>query len=94
MADNSKDSSQYLSTPIKDWYLDLLVGRTVPTRLSDRLIEIPPAFDQRPDLLSYHEYGTPKLWWTFSVRNPDVLIDPIGDFVAGLHIYVPTNTLK
>lgn len=94
MSDNSKDTSQYRATPIKDWYLDQLVLRAVPSSASDRLIEIPPAFALRPDLLSYHEYGTPRLWWVFSVRNPDLLMDPIDDFVAGLQIYVPANILK
>jgi hypothetical protein len=28
------------------------------------------------------------------VRNPDLIIDPINDFVAGLEIFVPVNILK
>lgn len=94
MAQTSKDTSQYLSTPIKNWYLDLWVPRSVPKSDFDKIIIIPPEFDQRPDLLSYQEYGTPKLWWVFSIRNPDLLIDPINDFVAGLQIYIPGNILK
>ena len=94
MAQNSKDTSQYLPTPIKDWYLDLWVRRPVPSSEFDAILIIPSAFDQRPDLLSQQEYGTPRLWWVFSVRNPDLLIDPIADFVSGLEIYVPVNILK
>jgi hypothetical protein len=94
MAANSKDSSQYLLTPIKDWYLDLWVPRTVPKSDFDKIIIIPPEFNQRPDLLSNQEYGTPRLWWVFCVRNPDLIIDPINDFVAGLEIFVPVNILK
>lgn len=94
MAANSKDSSQYLLTPVKNWYLDLWVPREVPKSDFDKIIIIPPAFDQRPDLLSQQEYGTPRLWWVFCVRNPDLIIDPINDFVAGLEIYIPDNILK
>ena len=94
MANSTKDTSQYLLTPVTDWYLDILVPRTIDKSDFDKIITIPPAYDQRPDLLSQEEYGTPKLWWVFTMRNPDSLIDPIEDFVAGLQIYVPTNILK
>jgi hypothetical protein len=94
MAQNSKDTSQYLSTPVKNWYLDLWVPRSVPKNEFDKIVKIPPEYDQRPDLMAYKEYGTPKLWWVFAVRNPDLLIDPINDFVSGLEIYIPENILK
>ncbi len=94
MANNSKDTSQYLLTPITDWYLGIMIPRTVSKNDYDKIIIIPPQYDQRPDLLSQAEYGTPRLWWVFSVRNPDLIIDPIQDFVAGLQIYVPANILK
>lgn len=89
-----KDTSQYLLTPITDWYLDIMVRRPVPKSDYDKIIRIPPAYDQRPDLLSQAEYGTPKLWWVFAMRNPDLISDPIHDFVAGLEIFVPNNILK
>lgn len=94
MAQNSKDTSQYLLTPITDWYLDIMEPRTVVSNEFDKIISIPAAFDQRPDLLSQQEYGTPALWWVFCRRNPDLIVDPILDFVAGLEIYVPANVLK
>jgi hypothetical protein len=94
MAANSKDSSQYLLTPITNWYLDLWVPREVPKSDFDKIVIIPPEYDQRPDLMSNAEYGTPRLWWVFSIRNPDLIIDPINDFVAGLEIFVPANILK
>ena len=50
MAQNSKDTSQYLATPIRDWYLDLWVSRNVPKSDFDKIIVIPPTYDQRPDL--------------------------------------------
>lgn len=94
MASNSKDTSQYDLTQIKNWYLDLWVPRTVPKNDYDKILIIPPEFDQRPDLLSNAEYGTPALWWVFCLRNPDLMNDPINDFVSGLEIYVPANILK
>lgn len=94
MAQNSKDTSQYLLTPIKNWYLDIWVPRIIPATDYDKLIPIPPEFNQRPDLLSQQEYGTPKLWWVFCMRNPDLMEDPIEDFVSGLEIFVPANILK
>ncbi len=94
MAQGSKDTSQYLLTPITNWYLDIMIPRTIPKNDYDKIIKIPPAYDQRPDLLSQAEYGTPKLWWVFAIRNPDLINDPIQDFVSGLQIYVPANILK
>jgi len=96
MASNSKvkDTSQYSQTPIKNFYLDLWVPIQVSSSPYDTMITIPPAFNQRPDLLSQQQYGTPELWWVFTLRNPDLIIDPINDFVAGLQIYVPANILK
>lgn len=93
MAQDLKSTSQYLLTPITGWYLDTMVTRTVPANDYDKIVKIPAKYDQRPDLMSYNEYGTAKLWWVFSVRNPDSLIDPIEDFKAGLEIYVPANIL-
>lgn len=94
MANNTKDTSQYYSTDIKGWYLDLWKPRSVPFNEFDKMLVIPPEFDKRPDLLSQYEYNTPRLWWVFAIRNPDLLIDPIEDFVAGLEIFVPANILK
>jgi hypothetical protein len=94
MAKNSKDTSQYLTTPVRDWYLDLWVPRSVPKSDFDKIAIIPPGFDQRPDLMSQQEYGTPRLWWVFAIRNPNIIIDPIEDFLSGLEIYIPENILK
>lgn len=95
MANNNfKTTSPYSLTPIKDWYLDLWVPRNVPKSEFDKIVVIPPEFNQRPDLMSQQEYGTPRLWWVFCVRNPDLINDPIDDFLAGLEIYIPANILK
>lgn len=94
MASSMKDTSQYFNTGIKDWYLDLWQPRKVASSEFDKIIKIPPEYDRRPDMLSHYEYGTPRLWWVFTIRNPDVLVDPIEDFKAGVEIYVPANILN
>lgn len=94
MAANSKDTSQYALTPITDFYLDIWVPRNVPSSDFDNIYIIQPAYNQRPDLLSQQLYGTPRLWWVFAVRNPDLIIDPINDFISGLQIFIPLNILK
>jgi len=94
MAQNSKPTSEYILTPINNWYLDIWVPVTVSANSTDEIVTIPQSMNQRPDLMSYEKYGTPRLWWVFAVRNPDTLIDPIDDFVAGLQIYIPNNILQ
>jgi len=70
-------------------YLDILKIRTVPEDSDDVKYEIQPQYHQRPDLLAYDMYGSPKLWWVFAQRNMNELKDPIYDFRAGLNIFVP-----
>lgn len=94
MATKFKDTSPYINTPVVGWYLDIWNYRVIPKLDSDKLIEIPARYHQRPDLLSQAEYGTPRLWWVFAARNPDELIDPIDDFTSGKQIFVPVDTLR
>lgn len=74
-------------------YLDLLEYRNIPKDSTDVVYEIAPDYTFRPDLLAFDLYGTPKLWWVFSVRNPDTLKDPVFDFVAGTRIYLPKKSM-
>lgn len=94
MPANSKETSQYLNTPLKNGYLDIMVPRPVPSSPFDPIMKVPSEFNQRPDLMSQQQYGTPRLWWVFSVRNPDIFEDPINDFISGTEFYVPANILK
>jgi len=87
-------TSPYFKTDQKNFfisYLDFYTERPVPADLSDEFIVIDAKFDLRPDLLSNALYGTPTLWWTFAVRNPNLIIDPIYDLKSGLEIFVPTR---
>lgn len=74
-------------------YLDLLEYRDIPKDSTDVVYDISPVYTFRPDLLAFDLYGTSKLWWVFSVRNPDTLKDPVFDFVAGTRIYLPKKSL-
>jgi hypothetical protein len=63
--------------------------RTFKSNKDDIEYKIDRWYSQRPDLLAYDLYGSAKLWWVFSVRNPDVIKDPIYDFVEGAIIRIP-----
>lgn len=86
----SKDLSPYAKTPFnRTGYLDLLKVVSVPESRTDILFEITPSYTYRPDLLAHDLYGRKELWWIFAQRNPDVIKDPVFDFVAGTKIYLP-----
>ena len=69
--------------------LDIYSPRTFAFDKDDVEYRIDSWYENRPDLLSYDLYGTPKLWWVFAVRNPDVIKDSVFDFVAGTVIRIP-----
>lgn len=84
---NYKKSSPYATTSQATWYLGVLNYRSIPRDNTDKAIVLQNKYNQRPDLLSYDLYGTPDYWWTFMILNPDVLKDPIYDFVTGITIF-------
>ena len=89
-----KKTSPYANTDQINFqilYLDFYNERPVTADLSDELIALDPKYHQRPDLLSADLYGTPDLWWTFIVRNPNIMVDPIYDLVSGMELFVPTR---
>ena len=86
--------SPYFDTDQKNdliQYLDFVKFRDIPASDTDIVLTVSTKFHQRPDLLSNELYGTTKLWWIFIVRNPDQMVDPIYDLVAGLDLLVPTK---
>jgi len=88
------NTSPWKVTPFEQAnHLGLYQKRSIPAQDTDILYEIKPQYTYRPDLLAFDLYGTPKLWWVFSVRNMDVLKDPIFDFKAGTSIYLPQKSL-
>jgi hypothetical protein len=84
-----KPNSPYRQTPFKDFYLDLWNKPDIPVTEEDQRITIGADVERRPDLLASRLYGTPSLWWVFAIRNPDILIDPVEDFIAGTEIFIP-----
>lgn len=73
----------------------MMINRPIPEFPSDEYIPIAPKYEYRPDIMAYDLYGDSKLWWVFAQRNPNKLLDPYNDFVAGLEIYIPrVETLK
>lgn len=89
MAHYSK-TSPYSKTPQWGNFLDLWNGITMPADVSDARYQIDPPYNLRPDLLAHDMYKDSNLWWVFAVRNPDVLLDPVFNFVAPTIIYVPS----
>lgn len=86
----NKNLGLYGNTPVnKAGYLDILKPRPVPVAGDDILYTITPSYTRRPDLLAYDLYGKRELWWVFAQRNPDIIKDPVYDFVAGTQIYLP-----
>ena len=95
MVEQYKTSSPYKNTPqfnIQFEYLGFYNNRPVPADDTDKIIRLSADYHNRPDLLSHELYGTPDLWWTFAVRNPDLIEDPIYDLVTGMEIFVPTRS--
>lgn len=90
-----KASSPYYQTKTFGGFLDVMVNRPITKLSDDVLYEIDSVYEYRPDLLASDLYGTSALWWVFAQRNPNVLIDPLRDFIAGTRIYIPKlATLK
>jgi hypothetical protein len=84
-------TSAYYNTSLYGKYLDVMTYRTFTKSESDASITINKSYANRPDLLAYDLYGDADLWWVFTARNPNVLRDPIFDFLPGVQIYVPTK---
>jgi hypothetical protein len=89
MAVNYSKTSPYTNTETFGFFLDVANIPEIPFDPSDVTYEIDAVYKHRPDLLSFDLYGDTSLWWVFSIRNPNVLQDPVFDFVPGATIYIP-----
>ena len=81
--------SAYSATGVRDYYLDVMQPRTIPKVEDDVLFTIDQTYEYRPDLLAHDLYQSSELWWVFAMRNPDKLVNPLGDFTSGTKIYLP-----
>tara|TARA_B100000886_G_C20164996_1_gene383657 strand:+ start:244 stop:528 length:285 start_codon:yes stop_codon:yes gene_type:complete len=88
MAQYNKQSP-YSKTSTAGDYLDVMTHRSIVHDRDDETYIIEAKYNMRPDLLSYHIYGSSKYWWLFAVRNKNIIIDPIQDFKAGVTIRIP-----
>lgn len=91
MSSTYHKASPYYGTPTWGPFLDVWQGKTIPTDVDDALYQIDPLYNLRPDLLAHDLYGDSNLWWVFAVRNPNVLKDPVFNFVAPNIIYISTK---
>ncbi len=87
---NYPASSPYASTPQTSWYISNFVWRPIPAASDDRPFLLTRKYQYRPDTLSNDLYGTPAYWWVFSVRNRNVITDPIWDMLVGITIILPS----
>lgn len=88
------NSSPYATTPqVADVinYLGYWNGTFIAPKSTDILFTLDSKYNKRPDLLSYDYYKTSQLWWIFMLRNPDIIKDPIYDFLTGTTIYIPNQ---
>jgi hypothetical protein len=86
------NTSPYYKTADTNGYLDIISFRDIPSETDDVLFTITKKYENRPDLLASELYGDVNLWWVFSVRNKNILKDPVFDFSAGVTIYLPKIT--
>jgi hypothetical protein len=89
---NYSISSPYYTTTSFGGFLDVMTNRLITKQADDVLYEIDKVYEYRPDLLAGDLYGNSALWWVFAQRNPNVLVDPLMDFVAGTQIYIPKQS--
>ena len=83
-------SSVWYNTIQSTWFLNVYNDRGLVRDGTDTLLVLNSKYNLRPDLLSYHLYGVVDYRWTFLFLNPDIIKDPIYDFVTGIEIYTAT----
>jgi len=92
MAATYNATSPYYGTGTFSTFLDVWTPRSLPKAVDDTIYQIDAVYHRRPNLLAFDLYGDARLWWVFSIRNPNVLKDPIFDFSAGTIIYIPKKS--
>ena len=84
-----KTDSVYRSTEIVNNRLEILETSLDIGSYDTQKILITNEYEHKPDKLAFDLYGNAKLWWIFAQFNPNLLIDPILDFRAGITIQAP-----
>ena len=83
-------TSPYALTTQTNQRLNMFVYRDIPSASDDKTITLNAKYQYRPDILSNDVYGTPVYWWVFSVRNRNIIKDPIWDMTAGISLVIPS----
>lgn len=81
--------SPYAKTT-QTWYLGYNLPSSIISADSDMLYTIPTQYNEQPWRLAKELYGNERLYYIFSLLNPDILVDPIYDFQSGIIISIPT----
>jgi len=88
-------TSPYYATGYSQFFLDVMVNRSIPSQSDDLPFTINQTYQYRPDLLAFDLYDNAGLWWVFYQRNPNTLTKPPLDFKMNTFIYVPKmSTLR
>jgi hypothetical protein len=88
----SKASPYFNTNLFGGKFLDLMVYTPIDKQPDDTPFTINNIYQFRPDMLAWDLYGDSNLWWVFRARNPNVIDDPIFDFVAGATIMIPKKS--
>jgi hypothetical protein len=80
------------NAPTKSFYTGLNYANLprVTASVADATFTLTSKYNMRPDLLAHDLYDNVELWWVFSLRNLEILKDPINDFKTGLVIKTPS----
>lgn len=79
----------YAKTNVNNKFLEYWTDLDLP--LESKYLEtviIENRFTNRPDLMSYYYYNTPRYLWIFKYLNPGKIKNPIYDFIAGKEIKI------
>jgi hypothetical protein len=85
-------TSPYYNTGLYGSFLDIATNRSITKKVDDVTYTIDKIYQFRPDLLAYDLYSDAGLWWVFAARNPNVIRDPVFDFLPGVQIYLPKQS--
>jgi prophage DNA circulation protein len=85
----SQNSPYYTTVVYNNLFLDVMNNRDIIPDPTDVYWQITQTYNMRPDMLAYDLYGNSQLWWVFAQRNPNMIKDPLFDFVAGTYIFLP-----
>jgi Base plate wedge protein 53 len=88
----SQNSPYFTTTVYNNLFLDIMNNRGILPDPTDVYWQITQTYNMRPDMLAYDLYGNSQLWWVFAQRNPNMIKDPLFDFVTGTYIYLPQLT--